>query len=108
MPPTPGAVRAFFTSIPKKREAADTAEDSADRAKRAKEAGESSKSTIGENGGWRQHGSLFVKDYGTQPSSKVAGFDMDGTLIKTRSGKTSTLFAMTCTELSCSEVVSRN
>lgn len=40
-------------------------------------------------GGWCEHGSLHVCSYGgSAPSHKVAAFDLDDTLIATKSGKT--------------------
>jgi len=37
---------------------------------------------------WVEVGGLIYCDFGTNPTSKILGFDMDSTLIKTRSGKT--------------------
>lgn len=37
--------------------------------------------------GWEEVDSAVVRDFGSPASSRVAGFDMDGTLIKTKSGK---------------------
>ena len=40
-------------------------------------------------GAWDKVGdSLHVRDYGSLPSAKMAGFDMDWTLIRTKTGKT--------------------
>jgi len=38
-------------------------------------------------GPWRELGTLHVCDYGSRPSAAVAAFDLDGTLIDTKSGK---------------------
>eukprot|EP00386_Alphamonas_edax_P007208 GDKI01023932.1.p1 GENE.GDKI01023932.1~~GDKI01023932.1.p1 ORF type:complete len:409 (+),score=99.98 GDKI01023932.1:19-1245(+) len=37
-------------------------------------------------GGWQKHQSVFWKDFGAKGSEKIAAFDMDGTLIETKSG----------------------
>jgi len=37
---------------------------------------------------WNQKGTCIYGDAGTIPSDKIAGFDMDWTLIRTKSGKT--------------------
>lgn len=36
---------------------------------------------------WRKNKSLIYGDSGTEPNSKIAAFDMDGTLITTKSGE---------------------
>lgn len=38
--------------------------------------------------GWSEEGGLIYCDFGSAPAAKILGFDMDSTLIKTRSGKT--------------------
>ena len=36
---------------------------------------------------WHEKSGIFVCDYGSTASNEVAGFDLDGTIIKTKSGK---------------------
>jgi len=58
------------------------------RAAAAEDAGSASKAAEGcAQVGWRELGTLHVRDYGSVPSAKVAAFDLDGTLIDTKSGK---------------------
>lgn len=41
-----------------------------------------------DSGLWKKHDSVIYKDYGTVPSEKVYAFDIDDTIITTKSGKT--------------------
>jgi len=51
--------------------------------KKARAASASSKGSA-----WKALGSVHVRDYGSIATEKIAGFDMDSTLIRTKSGKT--------------------
>jgi bifunctional polynucleotide phosphatase/kinase len=35
---------------------------------------------------WENESTLFIADYKTKPSAKIASFDMDDTLIRVKSG----------------------
>lgn len=41
---------------------------------------------MGYNWTWKEEGTLIYGDCGTTPSSKIASFDMDDTLIRVKSG----------------------
>jgi bifunctional polynucleotide phosphatase/kinase len=45
-------------------------------------------STGTSSGGWTKVGEMVWHNAGSEPSAKVLGFDMDSTLICTKSGKT--------------------
>lgn len=38
--------------------------------------------------GWEYEGGLLFRNFESEPCAKILGFDMDSTLIKTKSGKT--------------------
>eukprot|EP00403_Amphidinium_massartii_P025160 CAMPEP_0178396230 /NCGR_PEP_ID=MMETSP0689_2-20121128/13624_1 /TAXON_ID=160604 /ORGANISM="Amphidinium massartii, Strain CS-259" /LENGTH=542 /DNA_ID=CAMNT_0020016903 /DNA_START=39 /DNA_END=1667 /DNA_ORIENTATION=+ len=65
---------------------------SAPAAKRAKTTaaspGSKATASAATPGKWQKSDSVYVRDYGSTSSKTVAGYDMDSTLIETKSGKT--------------------